>query len=667
MSSTGWPQDLLMGTQIMHSHETFVDMINGRRQFNLMDALGLDFDDGADDSDSSDEWGRPAGPYCGLKRNFLHRPGHVTVLTKHRPITREEIKKAEKTAEELIEEEERLKKKAEKKKLKKMRQKQKKRLEKQEKENANKANDNQNKGEDNKKKNLNKKSAESPPDTSHRSNSDASTEEEDDKGSISSEKGHQKKKKQLQKQEKKIYNKTNDEQTINYNEAVSIKEVKSKTRQCNSDASSDEDEEKESMQSDLEDLDMSSCFVSNAAAAFAKRKQEKAKEKKEKMEKKTADSVKDSQKHCTEQQHTKPHQKEVIPLSTQSPVKVDSERNVADLIARSMELAYMGNQYAASGDLERAVKYFTDAIIHNPTEYKLFGNRAFCFEKMQQYEKSLMDANVALSMNPQWIKGLYRKGRALTGLKRYMEAMVVYKEVLTLDKSCAEAAQELIKVQILQLMEMGFTKEQSTNAMVIYGSVEKALDALSGLQGSFIPTKPSAQEWVQVDKHSQSPKPISQGAPQVQQPVPHIQPRLPASSQPKLIKPELFPIWVGCPVPTLTEAFIYDLFNQVGPVHSVKVLRNKGCAFVNYIRKEDSDEAIKKLHGYIVASGTPLQVRYPDRIHPHLGVSKAAAVEHNDKLPDECHFWRTIGCIKNQHCQYRHVPENKGIDRNKVK
>ncbi|XP_076156593.1 uncharacterized protein LOC143139752 isoform X2 [Alosa pseudoharengus] len=648
MSSTGWPQDILMGTQIMHSHETIVDMINGRRQFNLMDALGLDFDDGADDSDSSDEWGRPSGPYCGLKRNFLHRPGHVTVLTKHRPITREEIKKAEKTAEELIEEEERLKKKAEKKKLKKMRQKQKKRLEKQE--NANKANDNQNKGEENK-KNLNKKSAESPPDTSHRSNSDASTEEEDDKGSISSEKG-----------------------TINYNEAVSIKKIKSKIRQCNSDASSDEDEEKESMQSDLEDLDMSSCFVSNAAAAFAKRKQEKAKEKKEKIEKKTADSVKDSQKHCTEQQNTKPHQKEVIqviPLSTQSPVKVDSERNVADLIARSMELAYIGNQYAASGDLERAVKYFTDAIIHNPTEYKLFGNRAFCFEKMQQYEKSLMDASVALSMNPQWIKGLYRKGRALTGLKRYMEAMVVYKEVLTLDKSCADAAQELIKVQILQLMEMGFTKEQSTNAMVIYGSVEKALDALSGLQGSFIPTKPSAQGWVQVDKRSQSPKPISQGAPQVQQPVqqpvPHIQPRLTASAQPKLIKPELFPVWVGCPVPTLTEAFIYDLFNQVGPVHSVKVLRNKGCAFVNYIRKEDSDEAIKKLHGYIVASGTPLQVRYPDRIHPHLGVSKAAAVEHNDKLPDECHFWRTIGCIKNQHCQYRHVPENKGIDRNKVK
>lgn len=33
-----------------------------------------------------------------------------------------------------------------------------------------------------------------------------------------------------------------------------------------------------------------------------------------------------------------------------------------------------------------------------------------------------------------------------------MEAMHVYKEVLTLDKSCTDAAQELMKVQILQLM-----------------------------------------------------------------------------------------------------------------------------------------------------------------------------------------------------------------------
>jgi len=48
---------------------------------------------------------------------------------------------------------------------------------------------------------------------------------------------------------------------------------------------------------------------------------------------------------------------------------------------------------------------------------RLFGNRSYCYEKMLEYEKALTDADIALSMNPKWIKGLYRKGKALVGLK----------------------------------------------------------------------------------------------------------------------------------------------------------------------------------------------------------------------------------------------------------
>lgn len=48
---------------------------------------------------------------------------------------------------------------------------------------------------------------------------------------------------------------------------------------------------------------------------------------------------------------------------------------------------------------------------------RLFGNRSYCYEQMLEYEKALNDADIALSMNPKWIKGLYRKGKALVGLK----------------------------------------------------------------------------------------------------------------------------------------------------------------------------------------------------------------------------------------------------------
>lgn len=36
---------------------------------------------------------------------------------------------------------------------------------------------------------------------------------------------------------------------------------------------------------------------------------------------------------------------------------------------------------------------------------------------MQEYEKALADAELCLNMSPSWIKGLFRKGRALAGLK----------------------------------------------------------------------------------------------------------------------------------------------------------------------------------------------------------------------------------------------------------
>lgn len=36
---------------------------------------------------------------------------------------------------------------------------------------------------------------------------------------------------------------------------------------------------------------------------------------------------------------------------------------------------------------------------------------------MQEYEKALTDSELALSVSPGWVKGLFRKGKALAGLK----------------------------------------------------------------------------------------------------------------------------------------------------------------------------------------------------------------------------------------------------------
>uniref|UniRef100_W5KUB0 Si:dkey-33c12.4 n=1 Tax=Astyanax mexicanus TaxID=7994 RepID=W5KUB0_ASTMX len=614
------PPDFLRmqeNVRIMQTHEAVVDIIHGRSVgYNLLDAftygLGLgnypsefveyvessDDDYNDDDDDDDDHFGSQSNRYCGFTPNFLDRgiPKTLPAIA-FRSVKGVSPEEAAKNAKELVDEEEKLKMKAEKKKQKKMRQRERKRLEKIEKENADKS----------KKVNTaSEKPAEKEYKKKNKTNNSAPVPPEPDPGP----------------------------QTHEASE--------------NSDCS-DEEDDQESVTEELEELDMNSCFVTNAAA-IAKRKIEQ-KPKPDRKDKKEENLRKHGAiKTRTKEPHNQPKQ---------THEEKESSGETVDFVTKSLVLATMGNDYAAAGNLEMAVMYFTDAIKHNPKEFKLFGNRSFCYEKMQQYERALADADIALSLSPTWIKGLYRKGKALVGLKRYYDASLIYKEVLKLDSSCTDAAQELMRVQIMQLMDMGFTREQSSNALIIHGTVEKALEALSGLQGSIVASPvPAEEEWEFAERKQPSKVPLRT--------VSQNQPRPNTAVMPT--PPELFPIWVGDLVPEISESEIYELFRVFGPVYSVKVLRARRCAFVNFTSKDHSEKAIREMHGYAVA-GTTLVVRYPDRLHSHLGASKAAATDTAkvNKLPDECYFWRTTGCIKNNRCSYRHVPEHKGVDRAKAK
>uniref|UniRef100_A0A8C9VXI7 Si:dkey-33c12.4 n=1 Tax=Scleropages formosus TaxID=113540 RepID=A0A8C9VXI7_SCLFO len=298
----------------------------------------------------------------------------------------------------------------------------------------------------------------------------------------------------------------------------------------------------------------------------------------------------------------------------------------------------MANQFAATGRFEMAVMYFTEAIKCNPKEFRFFGNRSFCYEKLQQYEKALNDADITLAMCPGWIKGYYRRGRALAGLKRYCEATLAFREVLKQDPTCTDAAQELMRVQIMHLMEMGFSREHGSNMLIVHGTVEKALEAVSNLQGVLITFCVICFA------------------------------KLLSSLSTVCIPRDLFPIWVGCLVPSITESMICDLFSTAGKIHSVKFLPARRCAFVNYTRKEHCEKAIRERNGMMI-EGTALIVRYPDKIHTHLGISKSAVSEptlSQKKFTEECIYWRNNGCIKKERCTYKHVPEHKGIDRIKA-
>ncbi|XP_018543490.1 uncharacterized protein LOC108890906 isoform X1 [Lates calcarifer] len=503
--------------------------------------------------------------------------------------------------------------------------------------------------------------------------------EKEKQNSIKSEEGKDNTQESEAEESKAVNDKSEDDTDSGVKQSASAKDTDSSD--SSEDESSDEDSDTKDDSCDFEELDMTSTFVTKAAL-IAKRKSEQ-KAKSEKKEKK---------KIPVKEHKTLPDKPNEDPEVEKKDSAASITPTFEDNIKISTELAVIGNEFASSGDFNMAVKYFTDAIKYNPTEFKLFGNRSFCFEKMQEYEKALTDAELCLNICPGWVKGLFRKGRALAGLKRYEEAAQAFREVLKLDSSYAEAAQELMRVQITQLMEYGFSREQSSNALIIHGTVKKALEVLSTLNhppGAVNTNLPPAQV---VNVSGVSPvlsantNPAS-AAPSYRhhsqdrskpslknKPLGPVQNMSNVQSQPKPIPnqatksvnddrqppPELFPVWVGNLIYPVSESAITDLFSKAGAVYSVKVLVYKRCAFVNFTKQEYCDEAIRRFHGYEL-NGIKIAVRYPDRIPHGMGISKSALKA--DDLQDENMRYNAVGSRRPVR-SYRPGSNHKGSHNN---
>ena len=50
-------------------------------------------------------------------------------------------------------------------------------------------------------------------------------------------------------------------------------------------------------------------------------------------------------------------------------------------------MAVQGNEAAAQGQHQKAVKLFTQAAAFDPTDHRFLGNRSFCYEQLKQFDK----------------------------------------------------------------------------------------------------------------------------------------------------------------------------------------------------------------------------------------------------------------------------------------
>lgn len=351
--------------------------------------------------------------------------------------------------------------------------------------------------------------------------------------------------------------------------------------------------------------------------------------------------------------------------------KEDEKGQETSRILRSRKLAIRGNQMANLQHFQEAVNLFSEAIKLDPKDYRFYGNRSYCFDRLGHYQRALKDAEKSISFSPQWPKGHFRKGRALIGLKEYAKAEKCFEEVLRLDKDCEDAKNELIGAKVLQITEMGFSISQAEAAIAQYNSVQSALEVLLSGALNKVEVHRDAGD---LDVFVSDGEGDSESDIPVFKPKPIISGSVDQKMDPRNLEGHES-LWVGNVAPEVTEKMVTSLFSKYGELRSVRRLPEKFCAFVNYTDKASAGKAMQALQGKELL-GVNILIRYPNKpgeMGTVLKKTKTGATVDQAKGKvtgpvngDECYFWRTTGCMYAESCRYKHIKAHKGIDKSKV-
>lgn len=328
-----------------------------------------------------------------------------------------------------------------------------------------------------------------------------------------------------------------------------------------------------------------------------------------------------------------------------------------DLRARSKTLACEGYEMCTLGRYKDAIDLFTNAIKLCGTEHSYYGNRSYCYLILEKFDKALKDADMSIQLGPHSAKGFFRRGKALLGLQRYSEAAEAFQAVLNLEPNCPDAVKELHVVHSYELKNMGFTQEQVDWAM-LHGAidVQTAVNLLCG---------PNA----------------------VARDIKENPGNLEGSRS----------LWVGNLTAGVTEKMLRSMFSRYGEVHSIRILHDRHCAFINYNNTVSPGKAMDALQGTSLCGSTIL-IRFPDNNflekkkndyapRSNVGASASGGEQHQtrpasaeastspagaESAPkpkmrgpvngNECFFWRTSGCIFGDKCHNQHIASHRGID-----
>ena len=127
--------------------------------------------------------------------------------------------------------------------------------------------------------------------------------------------------------------------------------------------------------------------------------------------------------------------------------KAADEANYVDP-AKSHESNELGKEAFKSGKFPEAIAHYTEAIKRNPTDAKLYANRAACYVKLMTWGSAMDDCDHCIKLDPTFVKAYIRKGKVQHCIKEYHKALSTFDEAAKLDPTNADLLEARRATQI---------------------------------------------------------------------------------------------------------------------------------------------------------------------------------------------------------------------------